>query len=149
METVVEYNLVTDEDLELRRDPAFYVADGHELVATIVKDDREIRVYCDGEMRAHVWSSKEARETDKEPHDIVRYAGDFIDIGINTDKKLYEADENGRMEWGNNAWFDLYACGEDIDDGWLDCVHHDLVEAVEHAQGLINDNELWKELEAK
>jgi len=144
--TTVEYNFVSDDDLRLRRDPAFYVADAsaHELVATVTSDDRTICVYCDGEMRVHVWNTKKAREANEAPDHIVRYCGDFIDIGIDTDKKLVKNDE--RMEWGNNAWFDLYAYGEGIDDGWLNCVHHDLMEAVEQAKALINDHDTWKDL---
>jgi hypothetical protein len=94
-----------------------------------------------------LWDSTESRDADREPHEIIRYAGDLIEVGIDTDKKLLEAEE--RAEWGNNAWFDLYAYGEGVGDTWLNCVHHDIVEAVEQAKGLINDDEVWNELEVK
>lgn len=125
-------------------DPAFYVwdAQAHELVATVKYDDREIRVYCDGEMRLHIWESKEARERGDSP-EVVRYCDKLKENGINTDEDIIKADEEGRIEWINNAWFDLYAYGEGITDGWLDCVDFDLSSAVKGAEELITNDEFW------
>lgn len=145
MTAEVEYCLVSDEDLELRRDPAFYVNDeqAHELVAVITSDEREIRVYCDGEMRINVWDSKKARKANEQPSEVIRYVSDLVSIA-NTDKELNDLE--GRIEWVNNAWFDLYAYGDGIGDGWLNCVHYDIQEAVAQAVSLIDDEEVWKEL---
>lgn len=125
-------------------DPAFYVwgANAHELVATVKYGDREIRVFCDGEMRLHVWESKESRERGDSP-EVVRYCDRLEGAGINSDEDIIKADEEGRLEWVNNAWFDLYAYGEGITDGWLDCVDHDLVSAVKGAEELITNDEFW------
>lgn len=141
----VEYNCVTDEDLELRCDPAFYVNDAqaHELVATVTNGDREISVYCDGEMRIHVWNNEQDREAGGEPSTIVRYASDLLEAGITNDAELSHADD--RVEWWNNAWFDLYAYGKGIKESWLNAVCFDVNEAVFLAKQLINDEELWKE----
>lgn len=145
MTASVQYNYLSDDDLMLRRDPAFYVNDeqAHELVATIVKGDREIRVFCDGEMRIHVWDSKEAREADKQPDEVIRYVSDLMSVA-KTDEELRDLEE--RIEWVNNAWFDMYAYGEGITDGWLDCVHFDVQEAVSQAVELIDDDEVWENL---
>jgi len=151
MTAEVNYYLVSDEDLVLRRDPAFYVNDeqAHELVAVITSgvpnDAREIRVYCDGEMRIHVWKSKKAREANETLDDVIRYVSDLVSIA-NTDKELNDLEE--RIEWVNNAWFDLYAYGDGIadGDGWLNCVHYDIQEAVAQAVALMDDEEVWKEL---
>lgn len=145
MTTSVQYNYLSDDDLTLRRDPAFYVTDeqAHELVATIVNGDRGIRVFCDGEMRIHVWANEKSREEGTD-FDVVRYASDLSEHGI-TDDLTLEVSQN-RIEWINNAWFDLYAYGEGITDGWLDCVQHDVQEAVSQAVSLINDDKVWSNL---
>lgn len=125
-------------------DPAFYVWDGqaHELVATVLYGEREIRVYCDGEMRLNIWETKESRDRGDSP-EVVRYCDKLQENGITTDEDITKADEEGRLEWVNNAWFDLYAYGEGITDGWLDCVDFDLVSAVKGAEELITNDEFW------
>lgn len=144
-----EYHLpIEDENKKPMRDAAFFVGDGHELVATVTDKtrDRTISVYCDGEMRIHLWETKEARERG-EHHEVIRYVDRLFEAGITNDELLAKADEEGRLEWVNNTWFDLYAdAPNDSEHGWLNAVNHDAVEAIEMAQALINEDDLWKEL---
>jgi len=107
--------------------------------------DRAVRVFCDGEMRIHLWESKEARERGDDPQ-VIRYCDRLMEAGIDTDKKLSDAFDAGRVEWVNNAWFDLYAYGDDIEDGWLDCVLHDLDGAILQASEFVENDEFWKEV---
>lgn len=78
--------------------------------------------------------------------EVIRYSDDLCSAGIDTDKKLSDAFEEGRLEWINNAWFDLYADAEGITDGWLNAVNHELSEAISQAQGLILDDKVWLDL---
>lgn len=123
----------------MRKDPAFYVwdADAHVLVATItnVQENRTIYVYCDGIMRLNLWESEEARHMGLDPA-VIRYTDDLMSYGVDTDKKLEEADS--RIEWINNTWFDLYT-----DDGWFDCVCHDVDDAIDLAMAYTIDDDLW------
>jgi len=134
-------------DISAKKDPAFYVwdADAHQHTASVIMGDRLIRVFCDGKMRINLWDSAEARERGDDP-EVIRYSDQLVGAGLNTDKKLWKAVDAGRIEWDNNAWFDLYAYGDGIEDGWLNCVHHDLDEAILQASGLIKDDEFWKEI---
>jgi len=138
---------VSDSERQFCKDPAFYVwdANAHQHTATITMGDREIRVFCDGEMRINLWDSAEACKRGDDPQ-VIRYSDKLVRAGLDTDKKLSDAFDAGRIEWVNNAWFDLYAYGDDIEDGWLDCVHHDLDEAILQASELIEDDEFWKEI---
>lgn len=143
-DTKITYE-ATDHERQYCKDPAFYVwgASGHEHVATVTMGDREIKVFCDGEMRIHVWESKEARERG-DNCDVVRYCDRLVEAGIDTDEKLQKALEDERIEFWNNAWFDLYAGDDTVgEDGWLDCVHFDIDEAVLHASELIESDEVW------
>jgi hypothetical protein len=117
-------------------DPAWYVdGDAHTWVATVYDGDRFVHVYADGEMRVHLWPTVAARESDSGDYAIIRYAGDLLENGIRTDAELRRAD--ARMEWGNNAWFDLYdgETGEHLDD-----VQYSLVEAVRSAVGYLQED---------
>jgi len=143
------YNSVTDEDLLLRRDPAWYVSDPahHEHIATVTKGDREVRVFRDGEMRIHIWASKESRDAGDAP-EIVRYTDRLVGEGIETDEQLAKAHDEDRLEWHHNAWFDLYAYGAVSDEGggepvWLDCVQHDLPTAIGEANKALELDDLW------
>lgn len=127
-------------------DPAFYVWSGHDLVATVKHGDREIRVFCDGEMRIHVWESKEARERG-DSFDVVRYCDRLSEQGITNDNDLEKMFDEERAEWVNNAWFDLYAYGEGITDGWMNCVGDDLPSAVAGAEDLITNDDFWAGIE--
>lgn len=139
---------VTDEDRKYRQDPAFYVwdANAHQHIATVTMGDREVRVFCDGEMRLNLWESKEARERGDDP-EVILYCDRLMRAGIDTDEKLREADEAERIEWVNNAWFDLYAYGDGIVDGWLDCVDFELDGMVLGASEIIEDDEQWSQIQ--
>ena len=105
---------------------AWYVdGDAHAWAATVYDGERFVHVYADGEMRVHLWSTKTAMLANSHDYAVLRYGTDLIDNGIRTDRQLYRADD--RMEWGNNAWFALYA-GETGEH--LECVEHSLRDAV-------------------
>lgn len=145
---IIEY---VDEKHEECQDPAFYVWDSqcHQFVASVrlADTDREVSVYCDGEMRIHVWATHSSREMDGE-FIVVRYCDDLVSEGITDDKTLVEAEE--RMEWINNAWFDLYANNTLVgDEGWLDNVTFGLKEAIEEAKKLLLDDDVWKDAESE
>lgn len=145
MNTTYEYPL-TDTNGHLAHDPAFYVGGtGHEHVATVTHGDREIRVFCDGEMRLHVWNDYKAREN-KEWHLTIRDAGHLVEAGVTNDEALRSLEIHKCVEWGNNAWFDLYAYGDGLDGTHLDCVHFDITDAIEQAQGLIEDDNYWQSI---
>lgn len=132
-------------NMELRQDPAFYVwnANAHESVATVALTgtDREVVIYCDGEMRVHLWDTPKKQGD----HNVIRYCDDLMsDEGIDTDSKLASADE--RMEWINNAWFDLYATDHNVgEQGWLNCVTYSIKDAIDSAKTVLIDDELWKD----
>ena len=98
----------TPHEREFCKDPAFYVWGNHQLVAQVAYKDRKISVYCDGEMRLRVWASKEARIDNINP-EVIRYCDRLVEADINTDEKLQKALQEERIEFDNNAWFDLYA----------------------------------------
>ena len=146
MKTLEITKEATEHEKQFCKDPSFYVwGDEHQHTATITVGDRTIKVFCDGEMRLNLWDSAEACQRRDEPQ-VIRYCDRLVSAGITTDKELSDAFDAGRIEWVNNAWFDLYAYGDDIEDGWLDCVHHDLDEAILQAAELIENNEFWKEV---
>lgn len=138
--------MTTTVETELKpyqEDASFYVWDStHNLVATITNNERVIYVYCDGEMRINLWKSAKARKRGDDP-EVIRYCDDLIGTGIDTDKKLSDAFEEGRLEWINNAWFDLYA---NEGEGWLNAVTYELSDAINQAMGLILDDEVWQSL---
>lgn len=133
---IVKYE-TTDEQRQFCKDPAFYVWSNHELVATIEHGEREIRVYCDGDMRLNLWDSAEACKRGDAP-EVIRYCDRLVRTGIDTDKKLSDAFDEGRIEWVNNAWFDLY----DGDGEWLNVIHHDIDDAVSEAIDMIQSG--WR-----
>lgn len=141
-----EYIGVTNEDLRLRRDPAWYVCDPshHEHVATTTKGDREVRVFREGEMRIHIWDSREARDAGEQPY-IIRYTDRLVGMNIETDEQLADAHNDDRLEWHMNAWFDLYAykVGES-EPTWLDCVQHDLPTAINEANEALSLDDIWE-----
>lgn len=144
--TTTTYESVTDEDLRLRRDPAWYVSDPshHEHIATITEGNREVRVFREGEMRIHIWASRESRDAGEAP-EIVRYTDRLVGEGFETDEQLAKAHDEDRLEWHMNAWFDLYAYGAVKDDEpvWLDCVQHDLPTAIGEAVRALALDDLW------
>jgi hypothetical protein len=112
---------------KLRDDPAFYAWDSgnHQHVATVSLGKRSIDIFCDGEMRAEIY-----KDNDHKVHlGTVRYCDDLSDYGFLTDRDLEIAAD--RINWVNNAWFDLYSRDEtEGDQGWLDCVGHNLEEMI-------------------
>lgn len=138
MTTTIDINWhQPDERSQGREDSAWYTyRSAHDPVVTVSNGEREITVYADGEMRIHI----------EEDGDIVvvRYCDRLPENGISNDADIFEASENGRLEWVNNSWFDLYATDNTVgDDGWLDCVHHSLTDAIEQATALLSHDELW------
>jgi len=134
-------------NMELRQDPAFYVwnSDAHEIVATVALTgtDRQIHIYCDGEMRIHLWSTDTERKNNKE-HAVLRYCDDLFENDIDTDSKLASADK--RIEWINNTWFDLYATDHNVgDNGWLNCVTFSVNDAIDTAKTSLINDELWED----
>lgn len=127
-----------DERSQGREDSAWYTYQSeHDAVATVSNGEREITIYADGEMRVIM--------NDGEMRTVVRYYDQFREYGITNDADIFEASEAGRLEWVNNSWFDLYTDSDNVGDcGWLDCVHHSLTEAIDHATALLSDEELWK-----
>ena len=121
-----------------RDDSAWYTYQSqHDAVVTVSNGEREITVYADGEMRIHI----------EEDGDIVvvRYCDRLPENGINNDAELNVAVESGEAEFINNSWFDLYATDHNVgDQGWLDCVHHSLTDAIEQATALLSEDELWE-----
>lgn len=127
-----------DERSQGREDSAWYTYQSqHDAVVTVSNGEREITVYADGEMRVHIEQDGDIV--------VVRYCDRFPENGINNDAEIFEASEDGRLEWVNNSWFDLYATDNTVgDDGWLDCVHHSLTDAIEQATALLSHDELWE-----
>lgn len=145
---IVEYANERNDECQ---DPAFYVWDSqcHQFVASVrlADTDREVNVYCDGEMRLHVWADEKSRE-EATDFEVVRYCDDLASVGLNTDYDLVSADE--RIEWVNNAWFDLYANDTLVgDEGWLDCVTFTINDAIDEAKKLLVDDDVWKDAERK
>ena len=106
-----------------QQDAAWYVDGyGHTWAATVTLNGNEIHIYADGEMRIHSYP------LDRD----LREAGDLLDAGLNTDADLARAQRAGKIEWINNAWFDLYNADEH-----LDCVCDTLNDAVKQAIQLL------------
>lgn len=125
-----------------RDDSAWYThQSSHDLVVTVSKGDREIDIFADGEMRVLVYE----RDHDPANPDIIRYCDRWKLHGITNDADIFQASEEGRIEWLNNSWFDLYATDQNVGDGgWLDCVEHSLTDAIEQATVLLSEDELWE-----
>jgi hypothetical protein len=73
-------------------------------------------------------------------YDVIRYSDRLEESGFNNDLDLIAAEP--RIEWENNAWFDLYwSFGLTDEDGenWLNCVTHDLPSAIDAAKAVIDD----------
>lgn len=127
-----------DEDLreEGKEDPAFYVWDNHTHICTLSNGTATVHVYCDGEMRANVYENDDPNHF-TDDFSIVRYCDRWKEYGINNDAQLFQAQENGRVEWVDSAWFDLYS-----DDEHLDCVSHTLTEAIQNAVSILDEQDL-------
>lgn len=124
----------TEHEIKFCNDPAFYTWTGNDLVATVALGDKRIGVYCDGEMRIHLWDTAQDKQSGKNYQSVIRYCNELKEYGITTDKEL-QAQEN-RIEWINNSWYDLY----DLNSGeHLDCVHYDIDEAILQASAILED----------
>jgi hypothetical protein len=110
----------------LQQDPAFYTHGNSTYIMTVQSGDYSTDVYCDGEMRIHVWDSAQAMNNGEHHTSVWRYTSDLIEAGIDTDEKLSNLFDEGRIDWVHNSWFDLY----DTNTGeHLDGVSHELAVA--------------------
>ena len=134
-----------DERSEGRDDSAWYTYQSqHDAVCTISNGEREITVYADGEMRVTVYDNLHGE--DSMDSSTLRYCDQWREYGINNDAEIFEASENGRIDWVNNSWFDLYTNNHNVgEDGWLDCVCDTLSDAIEQATLLLSEDEVWGE----
>lgn len=110
-----------------QQDAIFFTGFG--LLATVSYEGFAVDIYCDGETKAHLLDSPQGQ--------VVRSLydpSDFIDAGLTTDDALRLANEQGLLDWANNSWFDLYCYGEH-----LDCVSHELSEAIAYAETYLKD----------
>jgi hypothetical protein len=92
-----------------RRKSEFYSdsRNRHVWVASVFQGEKKIDIFCDGPMEATMYKfapeSVEKIEIGK-----IRFAGDFEQYGIKTDKDLDKAYEEERLEWHDVPYFDLY-----------------------------------------
>lgn len=142
----VRYDYLTPEEessLADCQDASWYVSsptETHEHVATVSVGDKTVMIYRDGVMRVHVWDNAQSRVAGDAPT-VVRDTQGLDEAGIMTDAQLADAHDCDRVEWLNNAWFDLYSNDvEEGDDTWLDRVAHSLNEAVAEAKKWLDDN---------
>lgn len=137
--------MIHEPDTEGRDDAAFYVwdANAHQHIGSITYGDREVAIYCDGEMRFNLWGTKAERELGGAPR-VVRYCDELTYAGIRNDDDLYRAIDGDRIDVVNNAWFDLYLSDELRDGDHADVVTHTLTDAIAAARDLITNDEAWK-----
>lgn len=124
-----------------RNDPSFYTWDSPEWVATVEIEDRLLEAWVVGEMRINL------------PNDeIIRYADDLFNNGITTDEQLNNLTENDDAFdiWQNNSWIELRDYeGEWIGDVWSGHIYHDIPEAVEAMEMLLQEPEFISEFPCK
>ena len=116
-----------------QQDAIFYT--GMNCVATVKYEGFSVDVYCDGETRANLLDAPQGQVVS-----TLYSPSDFIDAGIDTDDALRLANQQELLYWENNSWFDLYCYGEH-----LDCVSHELNEAIGFAKTYVSD--AWVEAE--
>lgn len=141
-----------DERNEYRHDSCWYTyGQGHDLIVTVSRGDREIGVYADGEMDIRVFTQEDGKFAE---FGRIRYCEDLAEYGITTDPDLWglpyvdDTDLQGPNKAGfffrfdHNSWFDLYSA----DGEHLDCVNHELGDAIGQATAIIDDDtdELWQ-----
>lgn len=136
MKTITIEWIQPDERPMGREDSAWYTYQSeHDLVAYITDGENTISVHADGEMRVLYY-----HDLANKVHDvsIIRYCDDWTDYEINNDAEIFQASEEGRIEWGNNSWFDLYT-----EDGeHLDCVCHTLTDAIAQAVAILQEEKV-------
>lgn len=128
----IEYHIGFDPHPQ-QQDAIFYTGMG--CIATIKYEGFVVDVYCDGITKAHLLN-----EPNGEVVSTLTDPSDFIDAGIDTDKALEIANNSDILDWVNNSWFDLYCYGTH-----LDCVSHELNEAISYAKTYVAD--AWVEAE--
>ena len=105
-------------------DAVFY--QDHSKVAEVEVDGFRVAIYCDGDMRAIYECPSET---------VLRTTKDFIDYGLDTDEKLYKAQEEGVLVWDMNPWFDCYT----LEGEHLDMVTSTIDEAIESALAYVGE----------
>jgi hypothetical protein len=129
MTYTIEYHMGFDPDLQ-QQDAIFYTGLGR--IATVQFEGFHVDVYCDGETKANLLDAPQGRVVSS-----LYNPSDFIDAGIDTDKALEIANNSEILDWVNNSWFDLYCEGVH-----LDCVSHELSEALSFAKTYVADE--WR-----
>jgi hypothetical protein len=124
----IKYNAIDPNPAQ--QDAIFYTGMG--LIATVIWEGFHVDVYCDGETRANLLDAPQGRVVSS-----LYNPSDFIDAGLDTDKALEIANNSEILDWVNNSWFDLYCEGEH-----LDCVSHELSEALSFAKTYVIDE--WR-----
>ena len=133
---------------EHRDDPAFYVLDDRSKdtwVASVSRDGRKIDIYCQGDMKVYWY------EDSNDPHagiapEVMRDTNALFDHGIMSDEDLRRLDDEERLVWQNNSWFDLYGhthVGHSR-ERHMDVVTDSLREAVRQATILLDDDSRWQ-----
>jgi hypothetical protein len=130
---MVEFDIGIDPH-PTQQDAIFYTGAGR--VATVKYEGFEVDVYCDGETKANLLDTPQGQVVS-----TLYFPADFIDAGLNTDAALRLANEQELLDWVNNSWFDLYCYGEH-----LDCVEHELIEAIDRAKTYVGDEWLNAEM---
>ena len=127
---LIEWNK-KNEPVTEARDAAFYCIYGHDLVGTVFLDGVEhAHIYCDGEMRFYP-------AEDNPEQQVLRDCLDLADVGILTDKQLFDAVEKKLWTWDMNPWFDFYSA----DGTHLDIVCGDIDEAIAVAESMANQDD--------
>lgn len=88
-------------------------------------------VWSDGDKPAYVVRNGEMRIAYDDR--VIRYTNDLIHAGITTDKKLYNAVDSQKLEFVNNAWFEVWMSN---DPDYFSEPIHDLASAIEEARKL-------------
>lgn len=98
---------VQNPDTENQQDAAFYVSSAREntLVATVTNGTTTAYVRCVGMMCVDVWDTVESKKNGEPAERDIRNYSDLIYEGLTTDALLAAADD--RLEWENNAWFEV------------------------------------------
>jgi hypothetical protein len=101
-----------------KNDSAFYTWGDCETIERV----GNLNVCVNGEMHV-IYTDPSGTEH------IIRNAKQLEEAGIVDDQDLYYADDQGRLEWENNSWFEVFA--DEADTGE---VFHNLEEAIAFAK---------------
>ena len=105
----------------------WYAGDG--CIATVSKAGFSVDVECQGDMK-YVIDDEMSTGTDL-----------FIDSGITNDEELHKANEEGRIYWDMNPWFNLY-----LEDENFEYAEGDIPSIVERAKEYINEQTASEEI---